>query len=182
MEELRKRGLQLVVSLTSSTGIQIAGFPAYGSDPSKLKFKSSTDYFIFMNSNRNTRFDYSYFSAPGMQKVQGLDATAAAKFKQLGRRANAWSVMGGVKDEDSEATPLLFSKNFALPSGSAPPLPGTKLEPYLSPTNTPFGTDGVCVVFFSGSAKILKPADLSAQFSRAFNPSNLQHFAIMAPE
>jgi prepilin-type N-terminal cleavage/methylation domain-containing protein len=123
-----------------------------------MQFPTSTEYWKFgFTNNWFEGFDYTFFSAPGLDVPNATNTTLFAS------NHNAWCITAAVTDGDSSALPFVFTRNLL---NSAPAAPLLSTVTGLDPTAPPYQDKGVVVVTKGGSGKVMKKDEMGT-----FNPS-----------
>lgn len=123
-----------------------------GSSGGAFEFDNSTDYFIYVITNKIMNVDFSFFSAPGILPAKSTDE---ADFTDIN---NAWCITADIGDSTPDGAPLLFTRNLNIMSTD------DDLTTALSDKD-PFGKKGVVVVTKGGSSMSLKGDTLVDNFN-----------------
>jgi len=122
---------------------------------------SSTAYFNDLMAHGVLDVKASFFCGPGMKPSPGTNLTASG---------NAWNVTLGFNDATPDGTPFLFTRNLAISA-----LPGGRCDTPLTDDGSglTFAKKGLVVVAKGGSAFILKPEQIVANFTTSARMTNL---------
>ena len=151
MAEALANGKNLYQSLLAA---EIDGANVFPQSGGAVSFASSTEYFKWAVSNEFVDVPFKFFSAYGLEKAPGMDAT---KFTEA---HNAWCVSLDITDATRNATPVLFTRNLDIRSLDAS-VNGALTD------GRPFGRLGVVMINKGGGGQILKEKDLAEGFNAA---------------
>jgi prepilin-type N-terminal cleavage/methylation domain-containing protein len=114
-------------------------------------FATSTDFLIYLVTNKVMNVPFSFFAARGVPPARGSEP---ANFQA---ENNAWRVVANLYDEAAEGLPFLFTKNLNVSdlSGSG------DLRGSIAPDAQPFGNKAMVVVTKGGSSYSLQEEAIS---------------------
>ncbi len=115
---------------------------------SGLTYDNSTDYFIYLVTNRVVAVNFSFFAAPGLTPA---DSDDPGDFEADN---NAWCVVADLKEEFSDSLPLFFTRNLSMSTLSD--------SPTLDGSENPFGARFMVSISKGGSGQLYDPQRLAA--------------------
>jgi prepilin-type N-terminal cleavage/methylation domain-containing protein len=117
--------------------------------PQNPPFTTSTDFWIYLVTNKTLSVDFSFFAGGGVKPVKTTDpAQFTAEF-------NAWCITAGLGEGSLDTLPMLFTRNLNIAT-----LQGTlQLDPALDP----FRNRGMVMVTKGGSGYVLDAESLNSE-------------------
>ena len=144
--------------MTDAVFMRGAPYPNSGTE----KFDNSTDYFIWVITNKIMNVPPDFFTAPGVTALEDENKDGVIDVKDFLPKNNAWCIVSKINESNVEGTPLLFTRN--LPGKNKDPLP---LSPSIEgSTDAPFQDKALVVVYKGGSALSLRTKDVPDYFNK----------------